>query len=101
MAKWSNQEWSQIVNEELLQKLQEYKKQWKEIYIFTWWNLKEKQKLLDKFDIKYKLMSKYDMAWWTAEIVYDDTGDQETFFAETKILAKTYNNVKRFIRSDA
>ena len=58
VAKWSDSEWSQKPNQELLLELQELAKSWKEIHIFTWWNLEEKQKLLDKFDIKYKLVSK-------------------------------------------
>lgn len=100
VAKWSEQEWSQIINQEVLQKLQEYEKQWKEVYIFTWWNLQEKQKLLDKFGIKYKLVSKYDMAWWEAEIVIDDTEDKNKFFIESKIFAKEYIPVQRFLKSD-
>ena len=80
------------VNEKVLNYLKEQEKLWREIHIWTWWNISDQQQKLNKFWIKYPLMSKYEHRWAEAEIVIDDQ-DYGSFMSDYWIKAKNYINV--------
>ena len=81
-----------VVNEKVLNYLKEQEKQWREIHIWTWWNISDQQEKLNKFWIKYPLISKYEHRWAEAEIVIDDQ-DYSSFMSDYWIKAKNYINV--------
>ncbi len=76
--------------EKTLKIIQELENEWKEIIIWTGWDLSEaKKKLAGTLFEKYKLVSKYDYAGATAEIIIDNTSP-EKFFVQTGITAKKF-----------
>lgn len=81
-----------IVNEKVLNYLEEQEKLWKEIHLWTWWEIYEQKRKLRKFWIKYPLTSKYKHQWAKAETVIDDL-DYNSFVSDYWIKVQNYINV--------
>ncbi len=87
----SGKEWTQKLRPKVVELLKKYEAEWKEIIVWTWWNVELKKKYLRSLWITRPVVSKYDYAWATAEIVIDDTG-QNSFIAQSKIYPEVYIN---------
>lgn len=87
----SGKEGTQKLRQEVVDLLKKYESEWKEIVIWTWWDVELKKKYLRSLWITRPVVSKYDYAGATAEIVLDDT-DQNAFIAQSKIYPETYIN---------
>lgn len=86
---WSSLEWTQQLRPWVVKLLQDYESQGKSITIRTGGDVKKKEAYLRSLGITRPIVSKYDFAWVTAEIVLDDT-DSSAFILQSKILAETY-----------
>ena len=87
----SDKDWF-VINEKVLGYLKEQEMLWKEIHIWTWWDINKQQQKLNEFWIKYPLISKYKYNWAEAEIVIDDQS-YDSFQTDYWIKAKNYVNV--------
>lgn len=85
----SDKEGKQELRMEVVELLKKYEQEWKEIIIWTGWDVKKKEKRLRELGITWPVVSKYDYAGATAEIVVDDT-DKAAFMLQSKILPETY-----------
>ncbi len=85
----SDKEGKQELRPEVVGLLKKYEQEWKEIIIWTGWDVKKKEKRLRELGITWPVVSKYDYAGATAEIVVDDT-DKGAFVMQSKILPETY-----------
>lgn len=85
----SGKEWTQQLRKEVVELLKKYEAEWKEIIIWTGWDVELKKKHLRSLWITRPIVSKYDYAGVTAEIVVDDT-DQNSFITQSKIYPETY-----------
>lgn len=79
-------------NQNIIDMIKKYEKEWKEIIIRTQWNLEMKQKLLDEAKLPYVIKSKTDYKWATVEIAIDND-DPELLLANAKIKAEKYIKV--------
>ena len=80
------------INDDILDLIKDYEKQWMKVHIWTWWNLEKKQKILDAVGIPYTIESKTAYKWATVEVLVDnDTAD--IVYANTKIKSKTHVTV--------
>jgi len=87
----SGKEGTQELRQDVVELLKKYESEWKEIIIWTGWDVELKKKYLRSLWITRPVVSKYDYAGATAEIVLDDT-DQNAFIAQSKIYPETYIN---------
>lgn len=89
----TDENWEKKVNEKVLNYLKNLEELWKEIYIWTGWDVSEQRKILESFWITYPVLSKYDYSWASAEFIIDDFKDGSKFYAFYSITPKTYLNV--------
>lgn len=89
----TDENWEKTVNEKVLNYLKNLEELWKEIHIWTGWDVSEQRKILESFWITYPVSSKYDYSWASAEFVIDDFGSNSEFYAFTSITPKAYINV--------
>ncbi len=90
---WSDLEWKQKLRSKVVEALKKYESEWKEIFIWTWWDVEQKAAYLKSLWINWPVVSKYDYSWATAEIVVDDT-DINLFKLQSKITPETYIDTK-------
>ena len=81
-----------VVNEKVLNYLKEQEKLWKEIHLWTWWEIYQQEQILKYFWIKYPLTNKYKYQWAKAETVIDNF-DYNKFVSNYRIKVKNYINV--------
>ncbi len=87
MHSWK--EWTQKIRQTVLDMLKKYELEGKDVFIWTWWDVKTKEKYLKTLWINRPVVSKYDYTWAQAEIVLDDT-DIEVFVLQSKIYPENY-----------
>lgn len=87
----SGKEGTQKLRQKVVDLLIKYESEWKEIIVWTGWDVDLKKKYLRSLWITRPVVSKYDYAGATAEIVLDDK-DQNAFIAQSKIYPETYIN---------
>jgi hypothetical protein len=88
---WWEQEETQILNKKVVSMLKWHETEWKQITIWTWWDLEKAQTLLKSLWIDWPVVSKYDYAGAIAEIVVDNE-DEWAFVLQYKIAPKTFIN---------
>lgn len=88
-------EGTQQLRTRVVELLKKYESEWKEIILWTWWDVQQKEAYLRSLWIRRPVKSKYDYAWATAEIVVDDT-DQNAFIAQSKIYPETYIDTREW-----
>lgn len=86
---WSPLEWTQQLRPQVVELLKQYEAAGKKIIIRTWGDVAMKETYLRTLGITRPVVSKYDYAGATAEIVVDDT-DRWAFVLQSKICAETY-----------
>lgn len=86
---WSPKEWQQKLRKDTVDLLKKYESEGKPITLWTGGDVKQKEAYLRSLGITWPVVSKYDYAGATAEIVVDDT-DRGAFILQSKILPKTY-----------
>ena len=79
-------------NQSVIDMVKKYEQEWKEITLWTQWNLEMKQKLLDEAGLNYKIQSKTDYKWWTVEIAIDNDS-KEFLFANAKLKSEKHIQV--------
>jgi len=77
------------LNERVLELLQRYEGEGKNITLWTDGDLRETQELLNRNNVTFPLKSKYDFAGATTEVVIDND-DENTFFSKTRIYPKIF-----------
>ncbi len=85
---------TQNIKKDVLDMLNKYESEWKDIFIWTWGDVNVKATYLKSLWIKRPVLSKYDFAWAEAEIVIDDT-DLDMFISNTKIYPEHYINTTK------
>jgi len=86
-------DWSeQSLNPKVVALMKQFEEEWKEITVWTWWDVEEKERLLKEHWINYTVVSKRDYTWWIADVVVDDL-DMTMFVWQTKIFPKKFIQV--------